>query len=57
MSVTMILSLNEAAAIEELRLLKARGHGTLTVEVRDGLEAMFIPAPKVRPPLSEAKRY
>lgn len=49
----MILDLTpaEKRVVELLRELKtATGHGTLTVDVRDGVEVLFIPARKERPP-------
>lgn len=44
------LTLNEIQLLELGRELKTRtGHGTLTVEYRNGREAQMVPAPKVTP--------
>jgi len=56
MSVTMILTENEARAIALLRDLKAnRGHGTLRIEVRDGLESLYRPERSELPPMRSGK--
>lgn len=47
----MVLSPNEARAIELLRAIKAnRGHGELTIKVGDGLERQFLHARSELPP-------
>jgi hypothetical protein len=51
MSKTFILSANEARVIELLRELKVGGHGTLRIEVRDGIESLFRPERSELPPV------
>ncbi len=56
MSEPITLTPNECQAIELLRSLKAnKGHGTLRIEVRDGMETLFRPEPSVLPIDRQAK--
>lgn len=49
--IDMKLTENEARVVELLREMKAsRGHGTLRVEVRDGLESLLRPEYSELPP-------
>ncbi len=52
MSQTFVLTLNEARVIELLREIKAnRGHGSLKIDIRDGIESLFRPEYNETPPM------